>query len=175
MNRLDMVGLDDQRLGELKVKLTGPQSSAVDSLLRVLVYRGPITPRKKNIGFISSGQTLHYYECSLDDKMRIELARWITALKDAVKDDFSRLRLLSTALCAICERESKESVRELLARTLRMLQLYEALLLPETERSKNPYATSVNAVQDLVAPLISAWTKTRKHDNKQCVIGKTRE
>jgi hypothetical protein len=113
---------------------------SADDMLRILAwYRdGECSPHY----YLKGDSELSYFECNEEDKIRIEIARWQSALRNTAGQPPGdvALRSLSLALHSIKNTLSARDLRDLFARTRRMLLLLEWILLAEQSSEDNPYS-----------------------------------
>src|ERR1039458_8426699 len=128
----------------------GAPQETICELLRVLEWRdsGPAVAKgeqPRRSCYLRSNATAGYFQLDLEEKIRFETACWVSALDRALRGDGRPLRWLSPNLCEICRSSPMEST-VVLARTLRMERLLQALLLDPEYPPDNRYRTVCGAV-----------------------------
>ncbi|ESQ15907.1 MAG TPA: hypothetical protein DDY14_11270 [Chromatiaceae bacterium] len=165
-NMLTLIRGNDPSLDKLSELFPETDQKCIDDLLRILIHQG-----EEEKCFIKGESTIRYYSCSLDEKIQLEIAKWIGALQRANKFNFESLGHISPALKSVCQSGEQGEVRSLVARTLRMVQLYEALILGNDCSPDNPYGpaavealakqpsvrATVESVRNARHSLDSAW------------------
>jgi len=129
-----------RKLRESLVRSSDTEAAAqtVGELLRILEYipsAGAAT-----CCYMRSAATGGYFELEREEKIRFEIASWVTGIDRALRPggDGSLLGWLSPNLCEICQSRPEES-QVALARTLRMALLLQSLMLGSGCPSDHPY------------------------------------
>ncbi len=144
---------DDRTIEDLCDLFEKPKQNCIDNLLRVLVHKPEGCDRPDYL--LKDASTIQYYRCDLDARISLETSKWIGALESALERDYRLLMQISPALSAVCEREHPDHAKTLLARTLRMFLLCEALLLtPDGCSPNNPYKDEVAKLPEPTRTLI---------------------
>ncbi|WP_306536338.1 hypothetical protein [Geobacter sp.] len=108
-------------------------------ILRVLAWR----PNNTDPCYYFKNDTADtLFECNLDEKIRMEISRWSNALSSCTlteRRENRQLHDLSPALHSIYMTQTQTEVKNLFARTIRMLLFLESVLLGKECPANNPY------------------------------------